>query len=433
MKKLFALLLVTVMLVSAFGVALAQSSDPVTVTIWHNRGAGKNGEMLDSSVAEFNETIGKEKGIVVKSLYQGGYDDSKSAIMTALATGDQEIIPEIVVLERASGVPDFAIEGELVNLQPYVDASGLDMNDFQQVLLGFSYYNDELISLPYIRSTPLYYYNKTMFDAAGLTAPKTIEELEADGKALTKKNDAGETTTYGFLLDNDPCWFIANMLWQMDSALFSDDGKHIVCLEDGTLEKALTAWRQWVDDGWCAAPASANAHDTMMDMFFNGNLASFFASSGSLSNVLTNANFEVGVAYLPTWGTPSAPTGGGNIALLKNNPQEQIDAAWEFINFLMTPEQVAKNAAMTGYLPTTKSAAETDTMKKLWAEHPQYKVAFDQLSIGHELPWCGFKADYEDQMYIVCGELIQSQTITAQEAVVKLTEAADEIYAEYGD
>lgn len=431
MKKLVALVLATILVLSVCALALAETKDPITVTMWHTRGAGKNGDMIQSSVDEFNATIGLEKGIVVEHLYQGGYVPTKSAIMNAIATGDPDIIPEIVVLERAAGTPDFAIDGRLVNLQPYVDAAGIDMQDFQQTLLGFSYYEGELIALPYIRSTPVYYYNKTMFDAAGLVAPVTIEDLETVGKALTKKNDAGETEVYGFLLLNDPAWFIANMLWQMDSGLFSEDGKTIPCLEDGTMEKALTAWRRWVDEGWCAVPAATSASNNMTDMFYNGKLGSFFASCGSMANILATAEFEVGVAFLPTWGTPSAPTGGGNIALLKDNPQEYIDAAWEFIAFLMTGEQIAQNSITTGYLASTKSSVETDAIKALWEAQPQFKVAFEQLAIGNELPWCAFKADFEDQLTIVCGELIQSQTITPAEAIAKLKETAEEIYMEY--
>ena len=168
------------------------------------------------------------------------------------------------------------------------------------------------------------------------------------------------------------------------------------------------------------------------DQFCTGVFGSLFNSCGSMANILKNANFEVGVVYLPYWEQPSAPTGGGNIALLKDNPQEQIDAAWEFVAFLMSDEQVALEAASTGDLPSTKTSTETEVIQNLWAEHPQYRVAFDQLANGHELPWCAFKADFEDQMTIVCGELIQSRTITAEEAIQKLNEAAEMIYLEYG-
>lgn len=428
MKKLLSLVLVAVMLFSM--AAIAQADDKIVVTVWHTRGAGSNGDMIASSVKTFNETIGAEKGIEVVELYQGGYPATKSAIMTAIGTNDQEIIPEVVVLERAAGVPDLAIEDRLVDLTPYVEKSGINMDNFQQALLGFSYYEDALVALPYIRSTPVFYYNKTMADAKNLTAPTTIEDMIAFAKALTVVDEATkETTTYGFYMPNDPAWFIANMMWQMNSSLFNDEGTSIPCLEDGALLKALTAWREWVDEGWCMIPPASGS---ISEMFLTGKMASQFASSGSMANLINKAEFEVGVCFLPYWDTPSAPTGGGNIAILKDNPQASIDAAWEFLAFLMTDEQVALNAVNTGYLPSTKTSVESEVITSLWAEKPQFRVSFDQLAIAHELPWCEFKADFEDQMTVVCGQLIQSREITAEEAIAALKDAAEMIYLEYG-
>ena len=427
MKKLLALVLAAVMVLSL--AAVAHADEPIVVTMWHTRGSGANGDRIQQSVDDFNNTIGAEKGIRVEHLYQGGYVATKSAIMNAIASGDQDVIPEIVVLERAAGVPDFAIEGKLVDLTPYVEAAGIDMSNFQQALLGFSYYEGELIALPYIRSTPVFYYNKTAADELGIEPPKTIEEMIEFGRKMTVVEN-GETKRYGVYMPNDPAWFIANMMWQMGSALFNDEGTRIPCLEDGCLERALTAWREWVDEGWMAPPVPSGVSAT--EQFYTGVFGSIFNSCGSMANILKNAEFEVGVVYLPYWEQPSAPTGGGNIALLKDNPQEYIDAAWEFLAFLMTDEQIATDASKTGYLPSTKTSTETDIIQNLWAEHPQYRVAFDQLENGHELPWCAFKADFEDQMTIVCGELIQSRTITAAEAIQKLQEAAEMIYLEYG-
>ncbi|MCD8045494.1 MAG: extracellular solute-binding protein [Clostridiales bacterium] len=49
----------------------------------------------------------------------------------------------------------------------------------------------------------------------------------------------------------------------------------------------------------------------------------------------------------------------------ENHSQQEIAAAWEFIKFLLEDEQVAENAADTGYLPITYSSTETDTIQEL--------------------------------------------------------------------
>lgn len=432
MKKLTALVLSLVMLLSITAAAVAQSPDPITVEIWHTRGAGANLEVMEASVKTFNETIGLEKGIKVEHVYQGGYIDTMTKTMNAIAANEP---PEMVVLERAAGVPVMASEGVLADLRPYIDASGLDLDNFAQILLAYSYDQDgQLISLPYIRSTPVFYYNKTMWDEAGLVAPKTIDELITAGKQLTKVAENGETDVYGFQLLNDPAWFIQNMLVQLGSNIFTEDGQSIPALEDGTMLKALSAWREWVDEGWCAPFVSTSASDAMYALFNQGRLASFMQSSGSMANIIKNASeaevpFEVGVAFLPTWDKPAAPTGGGNIAMIsEGNDKEHLDAAWEFINFLMSDEQVAYSAAKTGYLPSTKTSIEEAVLQDLYAAFPQYKVAFDQLEIGQEIPYSEYKDDFEKAWRSVCSLLIQDRSITAEEAIQMLKDEASIIF-----
>ncbi len=425
MRKLLALLLATVLMLSLVPAALAQGAAPITIELWHTRGSGANAEAMTTQVKTFNETVGKEKGIQVVDTFQGGYVDALTKYMNAVAAGEP---PELVVLERAAGVPVMAEEGVLADLTPYVEASGLDMDNFAQILLAYSYDSEgKLIALPYIRSTPVLYYNKTMLDAAGLTAPATIDEMIEAGRKLYKKDEAtGEAQVYGFELHNDPAWFLQNWLVQLGSNMFSEDGLTVPALEDGTMLKVFTAWRSWVDEGWCAPFVSTNATDVMTELFMNNKLGMFFQSSGSMANILKQAEaagIEVGVSFLPTWDKPAAPTGGGNISIIeRGNSKEAIDAAWEFMYFLMSNEQVAYNSITSGYLPTTKTSVETQAMKDHWAARPQYKVPFEQLNIAQEIPYSPYKSDVETAWRQVCSLLIQDRSIDAQQAVDQLAE-----------
>ncbi len=424
MRKLFALLLAMVMMISLVPSAMAQS-EPIVIELWHTRGSGANAEAMTHQVKTFNETVGKEKGIQVVDTFQGNYADALAKYMNAVAAGEP---PELVVLERAAGVPVMAEEGVLADLTPYVEASGMDMGNFAEILLGYSYDSEgKLISLPYIRSTPVLYYNKTMFDAAGLTPPTTIDEMVEVGRKLFKKDEAtGETLVYGFELHNDPAWFLQNWLVQLGSNMFSEDGLTVPALEDGTMLKIFTEWRAWVDEGWCAPFVSTNATDAMTELFLNNKLGMFYQSSGSMANLIKQtaaANIELGVAYMPTWDKAAAPTGGGNIAVIeRGNSKEALDAAWEFMLFLMSDEQVAYNAIASGYLPVTKTSVETQAMKDHWAAYPQYKTPFEQLEIAQELPYSPYKSDVETAWRQVCSLLIQDRSIDAQQAVDMMIE-----------
>jgi sn-glycerol 3-phosphate transport system substrate-binding protein len=425
-----AVLLVALLLfgTAAYAADVPIVTEPITIEIWHTRGAGANGDQIAEAVAEFNAT--NPHGITVVEVYQGGYVDTLAKTMQAIAAGTN---PELVVLERAAGVPVLASQGVLLDMMPFAQRDGFDLGNFPEVLLGYSFYDGQLISLPYIRSTPLFYYNKALFAEAGVDrAPKTIEELIDVGRKVTKVNERGETEVYGFELLNDPAWFVQNMLYQLGSNMLSEDGSRCPALEDGTMLKVLTAWRAWVDEGWCAAPTVTNAESTMKDLFNQGKIASYFASSGGMTNILRNAEavgIEVGVAFLPTWDKPAAPTGGGNIAIIQRNKNDQqMAAAWEFVKFLMSDEQVASNAAKTGYLPVTYTSVQTDVIKQLWEERPEYKVAFDQLEIAQELPFSPYKSEFEEAMKVVCSQLIMDRSITPELAVELLQVEASLIF-----
>ena len=395
---------------------------PITVEIWHTRGAGKNGDMIASSVQKFNET--NDLGITVVEVYQGGYNDTLTKTMQAVAAGTQ---PAMVVLERAAGVPVMAEQGVLEDLTTYIERDQFDMDNFLPVLLGYSYYNEEVVSLPYIRSTPVFYYNKELFEEVNATeAPVTFAQLGE----ISKKLMAEGKVEKGFELLNDPAWFVQNMIYQLGSNMLSEDGLSAPCLEDGALLEVLSQWRQWVDEGWCAPFVSTDAESSMKELFYQGKLGSFIASSGGLSNVLKTSEFEVGVSTFPTLSDKqAAPTGGGNIAIIgQGNDDQVIEAAWEFVKFLMTDDQVAENAANTGYLPTTYSASNSPILQKLWEETPQYKVAYDQLAVTQEIPWSSYKADFELLLKEYCSYVIQDKSYTPEQAVEEIKKNAEVIF-----
>ncbi len=427
--KYLSLLLMILMIGSSVVAASAPAlvTEPITIEIWHTRGSGANGDQIANAVDEFNAT--NQYGITVVDVYQGNYVDTLAKTMQSIAAGTN---PELVVLERAAGVPVLASQNVLLDMTPYAERDGFEVNNIPEVLLGYSYYNDQLISMPYIRSTPLFFYNKAMFAEVGYdTAPATIDELIDAGRKITKVvND--ETVVYGFEMLNDPGWFVQNMLYQLGSNLLSDDGMSVPALEDGTMLKVLTAWREWVDEGWTKSPNVTSAESAMKDQFNQGRVASYFASSGGMTNILKNAKasgIDVGVAFLPTWDKPAAPTGGGNVAVVQRGKNEQqMAAAWEFVKFLMTDEQVASNAAATGYLPVTYSSVDTETIQNIWNQQPEYKVGFDQLEIAQELPFSPYKSEFEEALKVVCSELIMDRSITPEQAVDALKREASIIF-----
>lgn len=425
MKKLVSLLL-ALMLVMSISSALAYSAEePITITFWHTRGSGAQQETVDYQIKSFNETVGKEKGIIVEGVYIGGYAE----IMTKMQLASQSEGQPVVAVLGNTRVAIMMDDGILEDMMPYAQRDGVDLDNFFSGMIQVPGNTEEtLYSLPYIKSTPVLYYNKTMADAKGLTAPTTMEEFEAFAKALYEVDaTSGEVTTWGFEGLNDFTYYQGAFLWQIDQPLWTEDGKSPALAGDGML-KILSDWRRWVDEGWCRPFDSTNASSIMKEMFAQGKMGCFWESCGSMANIVKSskeAGFELGVANLPQYDLNNCvvPIGGGNIGLMKsNNTQEQLDAGWEFIKYIISDEMVAYNAINSGYLPTTKSVAETETMQNFWAENPTYKIPYDQLDWGIEQAYPYFEGNSELKTNIQgqVSLLIQEQSITAEEAVEQM-------------
>ena len=421
MKKILIFMMAMVMVASLIPSAVAQS-EPVTIQFWHTRGSGANYEVTQHSVNTFNETIGKEKGIVVQEVFVGNYNEILPKTQLAIQAGES---PQVVV--SGNTFVNYLIEDEvLADMSPLADSTGWDRSNllapFQEIKGNT---DGTLYSLPYIRSTPMFYYNKTMADAKGLTAPDTIEEMEEFCRAMWEKDDAGNTTVYGLLITNDFGYLNACHLYQMGSAFVADDGMSSPALEDGTMLKVLSDWRAWVDEGWCSPYDATNAGTVMQEMFTQQKLGAMLTSSGSLASVLRNAEaqgFEVGVAKYPTYDIEKriAEIGGGNICIIsEGNSDEQIAASWEFVQFLMGDEMVTLNTTQTGYVPTTYSVANYEGMTEFWAENPLFEVAYEQVKTGRcqEFPYSPYLQDFTQACWDAVSLLIQDQSINAQEAL----------------
>ena len=421
MKKRISLVLALMILLSLCSFARAEQ-EPLHIEFWHTRGSGANYEVLKNSVDTFNATIGKEKGIFVEEIFQGGYAD---------------IVPKLEMASQSGGMPAVGVtsgvrasilldDGLLADMAPYAAKTGFDFSVFFESLLDVpGNENGQIRSLPYVRSTPVFYYNKTMADAKGLKAPETVAELEAFAKALNTYDPATGDGCWGFELLNDTTYLQGSFLWQLGQPLVGEGGT-APCLE-GSLLKLFTDWTRWIDEGWCRPFDSTGAQNTATEMFCQGKLACFVASCGSLSNIYKfskEAGFELGVSYYPTYDIDNRAVsiGGGNIILMAGNSEEVTSAGWEFIQFLMSDDMVAAEAIGSGYLPTTKTVENNEAMAKFWEENPLFKVAYDQLAWGHceETPKFLDRTEFKTNVSNVTSQLIQERNITPEQAIEQI-------------
>ncbi len=143
------------------------------VTFWHSMD-GSNGEALQGLVDQFNAD--NEGKIAVEAVFQGGYDDTITKYKASVQSGSTPDLVQIYDIGTR-----FMIDSEqVVPMQEFIDRDDYDVSDLQPNIAGYYSVDDSLWSMPFNTSMPVLYYNKTMFEAAGLDPEKAPSLARGD-------------------------------------------------------------------------------------------------------------------------------------------------------------------------------------------------------------------------------------------------------------
>jgi len=405
------------------GAPVEITEEGITITLWHSMNTGANGDSIADAVARFNES--NEYGITVEAEYIGNYVEIYSKTVSAIAAGNN---PVLAVLSTA-GLPNFAEKGVLADLSGYAERDGFDMDNVITQLTECTYYNDKVVSLPYTRSVNVLAYNKTMWNNAGVALPTNMDELAKAGKTIHDK-----LGVYGYSTYLDVSYFQDALLVSLGSDGIMGTGKDVKCLEDGSMETLLTDWVKGLDEGWIEKAKATNTEAMMKQSFFTGATASMNVSSGGLTNMVETckaSGIDLGVAPMVGYNGYACSTGGGNWTVIqKNHSPQEIAAAWEFVKFMMSDEEVAATAVATGYLPTTYSSVETDTIKNLWQSSPEFKVAYDSLANASTPVWSTYRMAWEKQVKAAMSYAVMDGSMSPKQVVEDLKQQKSLTFSE---
>lgn len=360
-----------------FSMADAKDVSGTEISFWHSMG-GVNGQAIDALVEKFNEE--NEYGITVNAQYQGEYDDSLNKLKSAqIGNMGADLVQVYEIGTR------FMIEsGWITPMQNMVDADNYDLSQIEPNLAAYYTIDDELYSMPFNSSTPIMYYNKDMFEKAGITEiPDSLEAIEAVGDKLLSDGGAGEVMSlsiYG--------WFFEQFMGKQGLEYANNgNGREkaataVAFDENGGAKNILTAWKSLYDKGF--APNVGKGGDAGLADFSAGKSAITLGSTASLKQILQDVNgkFEVGTAYFPKIKSSDeggVSIGGASLWALNNDDPKKTRATWEFVKFLISPESQAYWNAQTGYFPVTTAAQDEQVFKDNVAKYPQFQTAIDQL------------------------------------------------------
>ncbi len=356
----------------------------INITFWHAMG-GVGGEAINKMVENFNKT---HPNIKVTAQYQGSYDDEINKLRSAM---QGKAGPDVVQIYDI-GTRFMIDSGWITPVQNFVDSEKFDTSQLEPNLLAYYTVDNKLYSMPFNSSTPLLYYNKTAFKEAGLDPekpPRNFKEIEEYSKVLLKKDSSGNVTQYGYSMAIYG-WFFEQLLAK-EGALYAnnENGREgrATAVEFDKNEAGiniLTTWKNIVDSG-LAINLGRKTADTQ-NAFAAGRIAMTIDSTAVLGSILKNVGdrFEVGTGSLPSISdNPPANggviIGGASLWIIDNGSKEKQNAAWEFVKFMISPEQQVFWNKQTGYFPVTKKAYDLPEMQEHLKQRPQFKTAIDQL------------------------------------------------------
>jgi sn-glycerol 3-phosphate transport system substrate-binding protein len=367
----------------------------------------------------------------VKAVYAGNYEETTTKALTAAQAGDP---PQVAVL---LAIDIFTLIEEDVIL-PISDIATSDedkawIDSFYDGFMVDTRFDGKVYSIPFQRSTPVFYYNKDAWRAAGLdpeVTPATWDEMVEVGKKLTVKDDNGNVTQWGTRIPNlglAGAWLFGGLVKSKGDGLSTDTGTE--ARFDTEAARASLEFMLRLADEEVMSPGGITWGDTPK-AFLEGQAASIWTSTGNLAFINENAEFDWGVGFLPGGDGPGAPVGGGNFYIFKNITDEEREAALDFVRFMTTPENQAIWSMATGYVAPSQAAWETPEMQTYAKELPQALVALEQMPYAYR-EFATFQRARVTQFLVDAIESVITGGADPAAALAEAQEKADEVLSEY--
>ena len=334
-------------------------------------------KIIDGLAADFEK---ENPGIKIKPVYAGSYQDTITKVLTAAKGGDA---PHMAVI-LSTDMYTLIDEGVVVPFDDLVKTAEQKawMGGFYPGFMKNSQTGGKTWGIPFQRSTVVMYWNKQLFKEAGLDPerpPQNWAELVDYGKKLTKKDAAGNVTTWGVQVPSSgfPYWLFQGFTTQNGAVLMNDAGTQ-TSYDKPEVVQALQYWVDLSRKHGVHPPGVVEWGTTPKD-FFERKAAIIWTTTGNLTNIRKNAGFDFGVAMLPAGKQRGTPTGGGNFYVFKKASAAEREAALKFIQWVTSPKRAAEWAIATGYIAVSPAAWETPEMKAYLADFAAPTVARDQL------------------------------------------------------
>ncbi|MBU4335207.1 MAG: ABC transporter substrate-binding protein [Actinobacteria bacterium] len=391
------------------------SGGTVELTFWHGY-TEADGDVLNQIVADFNDS--QEAVHIVTEV--NPWDVIDDTLLPSLSAGNG---PDIVAMP-AERLPVYAAKGAFVALDDFYDdaannATELNAGAVEMVTVDGTKYGVPTGFVPLAL-----YYNKALFDAAGLSEPPaTWQEWVDTATALTvDANGDGTPEQYGVVLPDHST--VANGLWP---SLFYGNGGEIVADGEAVVDspenaETLAFWRDAIVDD---AISPTGADGIGADELFSSGKAAMTVGGPWMTSIAEENGIDLGIAAIPAGPEAQAASAIGiSMAITEQDDPEVQAAAEQFFAYFFNDENSIAWSLGSGWPPL-----RTDIPADAVAENPTVAALTPMAEFGRALlPGVVNTTD----VLTAVDELTQ-RAMAGEDIATLLAEAQDKVEAALAD
>jgi multiple sugar transport system substrate-binding protein len=330
--------------------------------------AGGEGQKIRVWIVDWGETTGKftdlltagakSLGLELELVQNVEYDK----VLAAIQGGDP---PELIVPGGADNIGTYAREGLVMPMDDLIAKGGVTMDDILPGSLGVCRYYGKLYCLPWGTDAYALFWNKDLFQQAGLDPekpPQTLEELAEYAKKLDKTSADGNLTQIGFIPDFEWSHTSDTYAQMFGGSFYSSDGTKITVATDPFVQALEWQKQFYVGPGVDKVERLKSGFGDAAQNGFNAGKIAMMLNGEWIPAAIQQAtpNLRYGVAPFPYPAAHPERKGqvvlGGTVVAIPANVKDP-DLAWKMLSWMEKAETVADVMVNNGNLPTSKKAA----------------------------------------------------------------------------
>jgi ABC-type glycerol-3-phosphate transport system substrate-binding protein len=359
------------------------------------------------------------------------WDDYFTKIQALWASGDPKVIPDVAFLWPT---PAYAAQGVLENLDPYIQKSGYKLEDYWPGLLESAKYKGSVYGLPRDNEVNVLYYNKALFDKAGVKYPDetwTWDDFLAAAEKLTVKDASGKVTQYALAMEGGK---YAKWVNQNGGAILDDYVNPSKCmLADPKSVEGIKFFADMMNNGYAMRDADLSQAGGDASVFQSGQAAMIIQNTSRVSGFnKANMNYDVAVAPIPKGGKRWNIAGGA--AWVMSAKSGNKDAAWTFLQWLQSTNGGEKLYTERGEIfPALQSTANSPAF--MTDQPPANKLAIVEEAKASGVGGFGYFPDWgelESSIILPALQRIWAGEAQPEQALPDLCKQVDQFLKDKG-